>query len=621
MERPYVREAFTQPRLKSTLRLIAVAVFAAASLSLGAQDLSTEVVVDRTIVTTLPAVSPLSSMQPVSALTDRTPAAPEPTDYTMPADIAAIVGAANTPLFGGPMPVHASRGYVSLGYFPAYRLAAAAGYKILDSRADKLRVTASFNGESHHSPVMNGNKATIASNDFGVGAAYAHAFTSGVVAQASATYAHTALKRIDNYFTGTTSGNGIDRAGIDLSVGRAGAVNWSASAWLHHFGIGDIRDSFEQINSPTGYGTQDLPGASEQLFGLAARVSANDKSRFGAGLRAEFRHSTSPVVMTDGKLGLLSHSTEGIIGLNPAYDLTLSGIALRIGMHIDAGIGASGATVRIAPDVSALWHPIERAAVYASFTGGKRFNTLDEQFSYSAWAPSFAVAPTRYTPVDARVGIRLGSFGGFTADLHGGYAATRGAMRPSILYMTPVNVSGWTAGIEMSYRGYLPVELRFAADCYAAGSVSSGFADVPDGAKATLDASAIWHVNSAIDVRATYSLRACRRYVIFDYEANIFGNSDTRSAADYFDPYAPIRSSGDLGNVSDLGLRADWRVTEKLSTFAQVDNLLCRRYYLLPFIASPRIHGMIGATLRFESYFVSVAKSQAEAPRPTCNIL
>lgn len=545
------------------------------SLLANAQDLSTEVVVDHTVVAALPAVTPLGSLQPVLSLSTSMPSPLEATEYTLPTNFNASVGNANSPLFSGLATPDNYKGYVSLGYFPAYRLGIAAGYKLLDTNADILRAAATFSGASWHTPSLGDNKFTLKSNNINIGATYAHTFSQGTVATLEATYAHTGLSQIVDAFSNSDNTRPVNRARIDIDVKRNVLLSWAAKAYFSTFSIGDIG---------TWKSPQTINGASEKLFGISARVSGNDNSRFFTAVSADFRNSTSPVIAQGGFLSYRTEATEGIIGINPAYDLTLAGIDVRLGVRADFGINCGESSLRITPDIAATWHPSRRAAVYARFSGGKAFNTLAEQFAYSPWAPNMAIAPAKFTPIDAVAGLRLGSFEGVTADIHAGYAATRNALRPAFAdqigfpaIMTPVRVSGWKAGIDIRYRGTLPVEAHFAADAYASGA-DSGFDYIPDAAKATIDAAILCHIRADIDLSIKYKLRACRSYV---YETS-YG-----------------RSMVDLGNIADLGIRADWKFDERISTFLIVDNLLCRRHFVMPDIASPRLNGLIGATLRF----------------------
>lgn len=53
------------------------------------------------------------------------------------------------------------------------------------------------------------------------------------------------------------------------------------------------------------------------------------------------------------------------------------------------------------------------------------------------------------------------------------------------------------------------------------------------------------------------------------------------------------------GSVSDLSFGARYALTPALDIFARGDNLLGRRYRLLPYVPSQGVHGLVGASFKF----------------------
>ena len=54
-----------------------------------------------------------------------------------------------------------------------------------------------------------------------------------------------------------------------------------------------------------------------------------------------------------------------------------------------------------------------------------------------------------------------------------------------------------------------------------------------------------------------------------------------------------------LGNISDLGLEAVYRMSDRLGFFADIDNMLCRRYPDFAGNYKPQAAGLIGAAYQF----------------------
>ena len=103
-----------------------------------AQDLSTEITVDRTVVTELPVAAPLSSVFPSMPADNGNKFSVKPVQYTQWTEFQPAASTFNTPLFTGFTPAPGYRGYILGGYFPAYNAEAAAGYRFIDTKDSQL---------------------------------------------------------------------------------------------------------------------------------------------------------------------------------------------------------------------------------------------------------------------------------------------------------------------------------------------------------------------------------------------------------------------------------------------------------------------------------------------------
>ena len=54
-----------------------------------------------------------------------------------------------------------------------------------------------------------------------------------------------------------------------------------------------------------------------------------------------------------------------------------------------------------------------------------------------------------------------------------------------------------------------------------------------------------------------------------------------------------------LGNTGSLNLDARYAITPAFSVFANLENLLCRRWRLAPQVLSQRMHGLVGVSVKF----------------------
>lgn len=562
--------------MTSTMKKIYIAagVFFAAAQCIAAQNLSTEVVVDRTIAPTLPQASPLPGLQPSLMLhADEAPAL-RAGEYTIGSDFAPYTNAGKCPLWNGIAAPDNSRGYLMAGYFPTYKLGLAAGYRIVDNKQDRVSAAAGFNGHSWHTVATDGTKGTLSTNAFKIRADWNHNFASGAVFDFGAAYGHDALKS-------PGAGNeafkqNINRADFRAAIRRAANLDYHAQVYYNIFSLSNA-----PVYDPTTLG--DAP--SESQFGIDGGIglALGRKSRFSVGAGIDFLRSNTPVIIENTLYGR-DPKTEGIITLNPAIDFATSSLDVRIGVKAQLGISTPGSAFHIAPDVSVLWKVSSKAGIYAVFGGGQAFNTLADVYAYSPFATNSIDARPLYTPVDGRAGLRIGSLSGFSADIHAGYAATRNVAMPSYdsrlngAAMTNADLSGWYAGAALSFSGNGPVEAYVSGRIMASG-IDSGFADARDGAKATLDARIKAHPVQKLEVALTYRLRACRYYrqLLADGTWHRVG----------------------MGNISSPGINANYTINKQITAFVDFDNLLCRRTYVLPGIASTRLTGLAGVSIKF----------------------
>lgn len=54
-----------------------------------------------------------------------------------------------------------------------------------------------------------------------------------------------------------------------------------------------------------------------------------------------------------------------------------------------------------------------------------------------------------------------------------------------------------------------------------------------------------------------------------------------------------------LGNINDISASAAWQFSERLSAHVMLTNILCRRYYIIPGVASARLGGTLGVSYQF----------------------
>lgn len=573
--------------MKATLPL--AILLACGSFAAAAQDLSTEITVDRTVVTELPAASPLSTVSP------RIPALPgsgftlQPSQYTRASDFSAETAVTDAAPVSGIEAPDTRRGYVWAGYFPVYNLAAAAGYRFIDSRSTQLGASAAFDGMSYNNANTFG-PSRVNSNSLSLQADFSHHISKSLTVMTKALYLHSGLKS-PSVADNSLQSQSIDAADISAGISGGSAIRYTAGLRFNTFNLGKdilLRPAADNIAGIMAPGADD----SRIRFGgsVSLPLSAPASHIFHVAAEADILRARGLVYSDPYSPEAPAHATTGIVSIDPSLSFTFRRAQIRIGARLDIGINSPDRTFHAAPDIDIRWSPSGRFTAFASLGGGEEFRTLSWQYQYSNFAPGSAASTRSYTPVDGRAGIHVRPFGSLGISLYGGYAAVRRlAMPATVTYFksplpytafvfVPVDLSGWNCGIDIDYSFRRLLAVRASAKVYP-HNYASGNAAAPDRAKVTFDLTASIRPTKAVTVDLSYRLRACRRYYAFD----MYG----------------VRTARTMHNISDLDIEATYAVTDALSIFARLENILNRHALIQPAVEQQPIHGLVGAQLKF----------------------
>lgn len=549
------------------LRKTILSGLATLSLAAGAQNLSTEITVDRTIVPEEHAATPLASVRPAFVKPITTPFVLNPTEYTFVTDYKPLAGIFDAPAYSG-VPVPSDfRGYVRAAYFPAYNLGFDLGYRVLTGPTDRLGVAASFTGSSYNSHDVDENR-TVSDNTFGVQADYAHTFASGGVLGVQADYFHSALK--SPALNAQEQKQGIDAFKISANFGRSlEKFTYDFGAYFDHFGMR------EPVHG--------LPGANSNIVGFKAKGSGKmgDYAGYslavgGDMLSGDGRWWRNALNAYDGKKKI------GNLTVNPALFYSTESVKVRVGAVLNYSRDFRNGSFHAAPDVHVAFMPTGQVTVFAQLDGGEQLASLRSFYNYSPYAVGSQVYGLSFTKIDGRAGFTVGPFGGLSVQLYGRYTAATDVpmLTPDTnTYFKLFNLTGWSAGAKIAYRyGKL---LSFDADAQVLpNSLHHGLASVLDRASFILSADLRVRPIEKLTVGAGFEHRGGRRY--FSFWDGASGLLPT-----------------DMGSVDNLTLSGDYCLTEAFAVGLSLENLLCKRPLILPGISAQGLHGLLSATYRF----------------------
>ncbi len=573
------------------LRNISLAIAAAAAFAAAGQKLATEVVVDRSVDAELPKASMLPGIVPAGPDKGRTPVLPRTSEYSLWADFDPSVAHSGGVDYTGLAAPDTLPGYLSAGYLPAYNLGIQAGYRLRFGNT-AARAAVMFDGLNYHS-----DSHTVRRNTLGIMLGLSHRFKNNTVFGAQIAVNHSDLRN-PAYSRIESDKQAITTLLASAQVARRSAdISYKGNFTFRHTGLDkkvnavyayrdDISNqwSYDDFGTLTGsnpfhVGAYEFDPAEENLLHFDGRASyaVGHDAAFSFDVDADMLHSKGLHAVNQG----FEHEdkTSFIVGAAPAFDFDYNGIALHLGLRVDWSINTPGASVHVAPEVSARWRFFGKGSLYASATGGQRFYTLYDLMQYSIFAPGFQVFSPTVTPIDFVVGVRLGSFGGFTADAHLGYQSTRHAVMPAmdkLFYFRTGDMKGFCMGLRLDYQPSAVIALSVDANVYERDN-DRGRASNMDRAQFTLDSRVTLKPMKHLDISVNHEFRYGRRYYDYTYGCRAYN----------------------MGNISDLGIDASYRFSDNFSVFCQARNLLGRRVLILPRLYTPSITGLAGVNLRF----------------------
>ena len=558
-----------------------IALVAAAMAFAGvahAENLTTEIKVERTVETELPQASLLPSVYPAVQSLPVSTYRPQPTQYDRAVDFAPETGNTELPLNADPQSPDGRRGYVWAGYLPVYNAAIAAGYRLIDNGTTALGAAARFDGMSYKNK-NRFNDFHMRDNSVGVKADFSHHFKKGYSIGADASYFYAGLKSPTLH--GNALSQNVNAADVALKFAHTGSVPAYVTARYDYFGLG------KDVPTVIFDGIQSLPHASDSRLlveaGVALPLTRAQTSFFDIDVYTDFLNAKGVRWLSSTQFATPDYSFSGIVGILPGVRFSYRQVDIKLGAKINMGVNSPGSVSHVAPNINLTWRPSGYLGIYGTFGGGERFHTLAEQYQLSSFAPSVTASSRSYTPVDGRVGFHLRPINNLYAGMYVGYAATERMPMLTVLnadvpVFLPVNLSGWNFGFDAKYKHGKLFEADASLRLYA-HSYNSGSADAPDRAKVVMKLGAKAYPMPKLTVSADYTLRACRRYYVLWLDGAL----------------TPMN----MHNISDLSLGGEYEVERNLSVFLRLENILCRRALVLPHIEQQSFHGLLGAQYRF----------------------
>lgn len=309
-----------------------------------------------------------------------------------------------------------------------------------------------------------------------------------------------------------------------------------------------------------------------------------------------------------------SRGSYGVFDIAPYF--RFEGDNFRASLGATATLSAGdGAKALVSPRVKFDVDMADGANFYVNALGGKTIHTLSSLHEATRYVnPSQYVCNT-FSPLDLEVGLKLGPWRDFSANLFAGYGIFRNAVTTMYGIYFPVELRientewafanlynlrarGVKVGFNINYRYRDIVE------------VDAGFTFAPQDDKPIDDgkryaksyllgldgASTVGNIDvtvrpiNKLSLGIGFDYRGGRRVNFYEQFIELTGEMMA---------YPPTFSTRKLSDVLNLRLRAEYRITPRFGVWASASNLLGKRWDVLPGMSCQNLGLMGGITLNF----------------------
>lgn len=500
------------------------------------------------------------------------------------------------------------RGYLDFGAGMFLNMVGSAGYRIVETDNTSLNIWLQHNSTWSGKPsdsdlvIYGGSSVETGKQKFSddkIGIDFAHNFKK-LTLKASASYNFA----YQNYFytiANDDRSSKVNDFAFDLKAeSRSGDnLNYYVGLGFNRFGSKVSGDSYYWYdyvgNGPDMhkiYYKKD--GITETDVDLIAGVSMvwNDNSLLG--MDFDFRYlgySGGIGFNTTGETNPYTYEDvdRGRIQLSPYYMFVTRNLSVKLGANVDFGIKEGG--LKLSPNVNMEWQNNNRNfTLFANVSGGRAINDFASVFALNRYVSLCPTWVSAFTPLDARIGAKIGPIAGFSASVWGGYSINRDAL----VYQDTDTKSGYLSTIYTNHdiKGF-----GFGADLnykYGEKFEVGAKAVVTDHDKKNGYYTGLLRANCDLDIFAkvspirNLSIRA-------DYRALIGKNFDSYENYQNQDRFVQNENA----DAHMLSLSARYQVCKMLGVWLQGNNLLNKSYCLVPDFYSQKLNVMGGISLRF----------------------
>lgn len=590
-----------------TNRYIA-SLIALTALTAGAQQsLTKEIVVDREVEPHERAANRPASITPSIIVPKMQMMRLQPGEYTGTGTLRRTIPCLEAAAYADSFAVSPYRGYATVGYLPTFNMGISAGYSIINKKNQQLGAWMQYNGESYKmdsrhllaaSPAD--DKVTLKQHVFNLGVDNTTHFNRLGTLTASAQYMMGTVSQpnIAHDYDQTVTGADL-RA--DWQSQQTNKLRWHAGAHVGSFGYDKKAPESVLYNMETAVGDPALKAVGELRFGGRLGIAAvTGRHSWGVDADLSFQHLNQMGGYAAARIGetdeaqtrftLLNGGTFGIITVSPYYNLSRGSFKMRLGVDIAFQTTGGQTGDDIYPNIHLSFAPTGAFALWANAVGGTVLNSLRDLWQLSSRQLScLTYTPSRY--VDYVGGITVGPAYGVSIEGWIGYSIAKEWLTPAVVRDVDCFVArelkGVYYGARASWQLRKWVELSASVEGAPNKDTDKGYYRWRDNARWQYSVNLTVRPADKLSIQADWTLRTGRSALLMQPKT-IFG------MIGYWDA-----TRIGLGNSNQLNIGATYAVTPVLTAFADIENVLAKRWFTTPQIQSAPVHGLVGLSLKF----------------------
>lgn len=575
------------------MKIIIASLISLISFTALAQDLHTEITVDRTVLPDVRDAKRPGGLVPAISAPSVSQSSLSPAEYNTHGAISPILSPLPPVSWGNATERTPYRGYASAGYFPLYHVGANAGYRFVDEDFANAGAWIQYNGNSHNGDIAHFDDALFTTNIIhaGIYGRYDISNTSTLNVEILGDYNSV---RTPYYYLG----NEIERR---RSYNQGSYMLNPKASWSGYFGnfYVAVGAGWQRFKFNHNLAT-DLTG---DHLSHVCQDAVDASFRFGVcrpgetvpffGIDADVTSLKSNSILAAQSAYLSGRMNQGHV--LPYLRASWKNLSGHVGANVSIAGGIGEHHIKVAPEVMVQWHQIDWLKIFARVHGGEHIDRMAEIFEYNPYIYPAQAYQRTDMPLVIDGGVAIGPINSFEFVVEGGYALARNALIPIINIerngysysdMIHADFNSWNVGARMRYT-YLSIA-TFEMGFKTGGSDvnATSWYEWHDSAKWLFDVSLKFKPIRPLDVTVGFDSRACRKAIQREYPFNT-----TSYSADI--------SIRNLENMSNVHIRGDYKISDQISAFADIENLLNNKCYLISGMPAQGLAGLIGASYKF----------------------